>query len=155
MSAVLQDSPRVRGMRRGDIDAVLGIERAAYDYPWSANIFNECMKAGYVCRACLNEPELVGYGIMSMAAGECHIMNLCVDPLYHGSGYGLQLMNDLLAIAGRSRIQIAFLEVRTSNRRAHGLYQFLGFNEVGIRKNYYPARGGREDACVLAKTLNP
>jgi ribosomal-protein-alanine N-acetyltransferase len=81
-------------------------------------------------------------------------MNLCVDPEQHGNGYGALLMTDLLAIARRSHAHIAFLEVRTSNQRAHSLYHNLGFNEVGIRKNYYPARKGREDAYVLARTLD-
>lgn len=141
-------------MSRSDVDAVLGIERAAYDFPWSANVFVECMRAGYVCRVCFDDAVMVGYGIMSMGAGECHVMNLCVYPPEHGKGYGSLLMDDLLAIAGRARVRIAFLEVRTSNRRAHALYQHLGFNEVGIRKNYYPARRGREDAYVLARTMD-
>lgn len=154
MSAVIENRICVRSMSERDIDAVLDIERAAYDFPWSASVFSECIKAGYVCRVCFNGTELVGYGIMSMGAGECHIMNLCVHPQRHGSGYGSLLMSDLLTIAGRSNTHMVFLEVRTSNRRAHALYHQLGFNEIGVRKNYYPARRGREDAYVLAKTLN-
>lgn len=154
MSAVLDHEAHVRTMNERDIEAVLGIERAAYDFPWSANIFTECMKAGYVCRVCLSGIDVVGYGIMSVGAGESHIMNLCVHPDQSGNGYGSFLMEDLLAIARRSRVRIAFLEVRTSNRRAHSLYQHLGFNEIGVRKNYYPAKKGREDAYVLAKTMD-
>lgn len=154
MSAVLDHQGHIRTMCHRDIEPVLDIERAAYDFPWSAGIFSECMNAGYVCRVCFNEVEMAGYGIMSVGAGECHIMNLCVHPEQHGNGYGSLLMADLLAIAKRSNAHIAFLEVRTSNRRAHALYQHLGFNEVGIRKNYYPARRGREDAYVLAKTMD-
>jgi len=153
MSAVVKQQPYIRAMSREDIDTVLEIERAAYDFPWSPNIFGECMKAGYVCRVCIAHRHMVGYGIMSIGAGECHIMNLCVHPLCHGRGYGSSLMTDLLAAAQRARARIAFLEVRTSNQRAHNLYQQLGFNEVGMRKNYYPARRGREDAYVLAKSL--
>lgn len=153
MSAVVDQAPYIRDMSGRDIDAVLEIERAAYDFPWSANIFNECIKVGYVCRVCFSDSRMVGYGIMSMGAGECHIMNLCVDPAQQGRGYGSNLMADLLSIAQRSRTRIAFLEVRISNHRAHALYQLLGFNEVGTRKNYYPARRGREDAYVLAKTI--
>lgn len=154
MSAVVDNKPHIRTMGRRDIDAVLGIERAAYDFPWSANIFGECLKVGYVCRVCLNGAGLAGYGIMSVGAGECHIMNLCVHPEQTGNGYGSLLMADLLNIARRSNAHMAFLEVRTSNRRAHLLYQHLGFNEVGIRKNYYPALKGREDAYVLARTID-
>lgn len=154
MSAVVDPRPRVRTMGERDIDGVVGIERAAYDFPWTANIFAECMKAGYVCRVCVSGVDLVGYGIMSMGAGESHIMNLCVHPDESGNGYGSLLMEDMLSIARRSGVRITFLEVRTSNRRAHSLYQYLGFNEVGVRKNYYPAKKGREDAYVLAKTMN-
>lgn len=137
-----------------DIESVLAIERAGYDFPWSANVFSECIKAGYVCRVCFTNMDMMGYGIMSVGAGECHVMNLCVHPVQHGNGYGALLMDDLLAIAKRSHARIAFLEVRTSNRRAHALYQYLGFNEVGVRKDYYPALKGREDAYVLARTLD-
>lgn len=154
MSAVVKHESHVRTMNERDIEGVLGIERAAYDFPWSANIFAECMKAGYVCRVCVSGIDPVGYGIMSVGAGESHIMNLCVHPDQSGNGYGSLLMEDLLAIARRSRVRIAFLEVRTSNRRAHSLYQYLGFNEIGVRKNYYPAKKGREDAYVLAKTMD-
>lgn len=154
MSAVVDHQAHIRSMGGSDIEMVLDIERAAYDFPWSASIFSECMKAGYVCRVCCVATDVVGYGIMSVGAGECHIMNLCVDPPRNGSGYGSLLMADLLAIARRSHAHIAFLEVRFSNQRAHSLYQYLGFNEVGIRKNYYPARRGREDAYVLARTLD-
>lgn len=154
MSAVVDARPRVRSMSERDIEGVVGIERAAYDFPWNANIFAECMKAGYVCRVCVSGVDLVGYGIMSMGAGESHIMNLCVHPDESGNGYGSLLMEDMLSIARRSGVRITFLEVRTSNRRAHSLYQYLGFNEVGVRKNYYPAKKGREDAYVLAKTMN-
>lgn len=154
MSAVVDQEPSIRSMSDRDIRAVLDIERAAYDFPWSANIFAECVRAGYVCRVCVNGSEPAGYGIMSVGAGECHIMNLCVHPAQSGNGYGSLLMADLLAIAQRSNVQIAFLEVRMSNRRAHSLYQYLGFNEIGIRKNYYPAQKGREDAYVLAKSLD-
>lgn len=154
MSAVVDSEPRVRSMGHDDIEAVLEVEHAAYDFPWSANIFADCMKAGYICRVCLSGSALVGYGIMSLGAGECHVMNLCVHPEHSGNGYGSLLLTDLLDIARRSNAHIAFLEVRTSNRRAHALYQYMGFNEVGIRKNYYPAQKGREDAFVLAKTLD-
>lgn len=154
MSAVLDHKTYIRTMSEHDIEAVLAIERAAYDFPWSMNIFVECIKAGYVCRVCCSNDQVTGYAIMSLGAGECHIMNVCVCPREQGNGYGSLLMADLLAIAKRANTQIAFLEVRTSNRRAHALYQYLGFNEVGIRKNYYPARQGREDAYVLAKTID-
>jgi ribosomal-protein-alanine N-acetyltransferase len=154
MSAVLESQVHVRTMSLEDIEQVLEVERAAYDFPWTANVFSECLKAGYVCRVCIYDGVIVGYGIMSMGAGECHIMNLCVEPGRHGNGYGSLLMNDLLDIAGQARTRMAFLEVRISNRRAHALYQHLGFNEIGIRKSYYPARRGREDAYVLAKTLD-
>jgi ribosomal-protein-alanine N-acetyltransferase len=153
MSAVLDHRTYIRTMSEHDIETVIAIEQQAYDFPWSMSIFLECIRAEYVCRVCLNNDELMGYGIMSLGAGECHIMNVCVCPLEQGNGYGSLLMDDLLAIAKRANTHIAFLEVRISNRRAHALYQHLGFNEVAIRRNYYPAPQGREDAYVLAKTI--
>ena len=96
---------------------------------------------------------IVGHGILSVGAGEAHLLNVCVNPYFQGNGYGRVLVEHMVSQA-RSQAAISmFLEVRASNQVAYQLYEKLGFNEVGVRENYYPAFVGREDALVLAIEL--
>ena len=143
----------LRPMRDGDLPAVLKVERAAYQYPWTDGIFRDCMRVGYCCWAAMIQGEIVGYGIMSVTGGECHIVNLCVHPQRQGQGLGRSILRRLLAIGRSHGADTAFLEVRISNRRAIALYEAEGFGEVGLRRGYYPAGGGREDAIVMAKAV--
>lgn len=141
-------------MQAPDLQAVVGIEQSAYKFPWTVGIFRDCLRTGYVCRVCEDESGVVGYGIMSITAGECHILNICVHKESQRLGFGTRLLEHLLDVACQNRGRVAFLEVRKSNIRAYSLYTGLGFNEIGERRNYYPAaRGKREHAVVLAKML--
>jgi ribosomal-protein-alanine N-acetyltransferase len=154
MSAVVSPlSPVIRPMRETDLLSVMAIERASYEFPWTTLIFRDCMRAGYECHAYDSQQGLLGYGIMSLAAGECHLLNICIHPDYRRQGFASQLIETLLERARAQRARVALLEVRVSNDVAHRLYMRLGFSEIGLRRNYYPARRGREDALVLAKDL--
>ena len=92
---------------------------------------------------------------MSVGAGEAHILNVCVHPEYRSRGLGSRLLQRLLTLARKHGADTAFLEVRISNRAALGLYQKLGFNEIGLRRGYYPLEDGKEDAVLLALSLTP
>jgi len=158
MVAVLRDLPIVlRAMQAADLPRVLAVERAAYTSPWSEGIFRDCLRVHYCCLVgeCLG--EVVAHGIMNVAAGECHVLNLCVHPNHHGRGIGRRLLRRLLALARQHEADTAFLEVRASNAGAIGLYLSEGFDEIGRRKGYYPApdpsSGGREDAVMMARAL--
>ncbi|HEX7044235.1 MAG TPA: ribosomal protein S18-alanine N-acetyltransferase [Burkholderiales bacterium] len=155
MSAAIvsPDRPRLRPMRESDLNAVLEVERAAYEFPWSRAIFRDCLRVGYHCFVYEAAGTLCGHGIMSIGAEECHLLNICVHPDYQRRGLGRALVKFLLAFAQRKRAQVALLEVRVSNAGAYKLYTQLGFDEIGIRKDYYPARNGREDAIILARDL--
>ena len=154
MSAVVKNlGLNLRVMTVGDLPKVMKIECAAYEFPWSEGIFRDCMRVGYVCWVCEQDAVVQAYGVMSVAVNECHILNLCVKPGEQGQGLGRLVLRELLGFARRRRVDTAFLEVRPSNRRAMALYLSEGFNEMGRRKNYYPAKRGREDALVLAKAL--
>jgi ribosomal-protein-alanine N-acetyltransferase len=154
MSAILQDPLLLlRPMTEDDLDDVLVIEEATYDFPWTKGIFRDCLRVGYCCWVCMLGKRLVGYGLISVAVGECHILNLCIDPELRGKGLGRHLMKHLLNIARQHKAEMAFLEVRPSNKEALALYESLGFNEVGRRRRYYPAKKGREDALLLARNL--
>jgi ribosomal-protein-alanine N-acetyltransferase len=154
MSAVLKDPGFwLRPMDQSDIDAVLAVEQAAYPYPWSDGIFRDCLRVGYCCWVAMARGQVIGYGVMSIGAGECHILNLCVHPERQGQGLGRRILRRLLAIARTHGADTALLEVRVSNRRAIGLYEAEGFGEVGLRRGYYPADGGSEDAIVMARAI--
>lgn len=143
----------IRTMLEPDVATVVAIERAAYQFPWSEGIFRDCLRVGYVCRvACIGD-DLVGYGVMSVGAGEAHILNLCVNAHSRCQGIGKQLLKYLVERARSAGMGEAFLEVRPSNTAAIRLYQSMGFEQVGIRRGYYQAVGGREDAAVLKLAL--
>jgi len=142
-----------RLMKRRDLPAVNGIENAAYEFPWEPATFRDCLKTGYCCWVGEKAGKVVVYGILTVGAGESHILNICVDPQCQGQGFGRLMLQKLMAVAAGHRAEMMILEVRPSNLRAVKLYLDLGFNEIGTRKGYYPARGGREDALVLARML--
>ncbi len=143
----------MRPMRGEDIPAVMGVETAAYPHPWTEGIFRDCLRVGYCCWVLMASGEIVGYGVMSVAAGECHILNMCVHPQARRQGLGRRILRRLLA-SGRSRnADTAFLEVRASNRAALGLYSQEGFCKVGGRRGYYPLAADREDAVIMARPL--
>jgi ribosomal-protein-alanine N-acetyltransferase len=147
--------PVLRPMRVEDLDAVAKIEAEAYEFPWTLGIFRDCLRAGYSCWSLAHPHEIVGYGVLSVAAREAHVLNVCVRPAEQSKGHGRRLMKRLIDLARWHRAERIFLEVRPSNPRAIGLYHDLGFNEIGRRPNYYPAQFGREDALVLAMELLP
>ena len=154
MSAVLSDGlPHLRDMQEADVPAVLAIERVAYEFPWNEGILRDCFKFGYVCKLYESSAGIIGYGIISIGAGECHFLNICIAPPYQQQGHGARMVAHLLQAARQAHARMALLEVRVSNTAAFRLYHKMGFNEIGARKDYYPARVGREDALVLAREL--
>ncbi len=140
-------------MCEADLSQVLTVEHASYEFPWTPGIFHDCLRVGYKCYVYEGPSGLIGHGVMSVAAGECHILNVCVHPDWQRRGLGRQLVQFLLDVARQNGVQTALLEVRASNTAAYHLYIDLGFNEVGVRQKYYPARDGREDAIILALEL--
>lgn len=142
-------------MKQVDIDAVAAIENRSYVFPWTPGIFRDCLRAGHQCWVLEAGTQLLGYGVLSAAAGEAHILNICIAPEYQGRGHGRRLLRRLIDLARWHKAQQVFLEVRPSNPAAIALYRDEGFNEIGQRPNYYPAAKGREDAIVMALELLP
>lgn len=153
MSAAVDPRTQIRLMLPSDLKAVAHVERAAYRYPWSHGIFRDCLLAGYYSLVLEIGGDAAGYGIMSIAAGEAHILNLCVHPSYQHIGFGRRLLHALVFRAQESEAAKIFLEVRPSNRVALHLYVSFGFEQIDIRSGYYQAEVGREDAIVLALDL--
>jgi ribosomal-protein-alanine N-acetyltransferase len=151
----LRDVPEIhiRPMMEIDLPEVAIIERKSYAFPWSENIFRDCLRVGYTCRALDLSGQIIGYGVMSLGAGEAHVLNVCVRDEFRSRGFGRRLLEHLLERAAASGVHEAFLEVRPSNTAAIRLYQRLGFEQIGIRRGYYQAVDGREDAIVLKLEL--
>jgi len=140
----------IRPMLEADLDGILEIEGRAYPYPWSRGVFKDCLRSGYSCWVADLDKSIRGYGVLSVAAGESHILNVCIDPDCQGGGFGRAMMHHLMERAEDFHAEAIYLEVRPSNKSAYQLYTSLGFNEVGHRKDYYPDPSGREDALIMA-----
>lgn len=151
-----KDLMRVRKMYPDDLPDVLNIEALNYKFPWSEGVFKDCFRAmnyvNWVCEA--PNDVIVGYCILSVAAGEAHIMNISVSPEFQRQGAARKMMDHVIEYA-RSRAEKLFLEVRPSNVGAVALYRKVGFREIGVRKGYYPTPNGREDAIMFALDLVP
>jgi ribosomal-protein-alanine N-acetyltransferase len=144
----------IRPMAEADLAAVMAVETAGYEFPWTEAILRDCLRVGYSCWVLVTADGMSGHAVMSlMAPGECHVLNVCVRPDLQGRGLGRELMAHLIATARGHGATLLLLEVRPSNQPALALYRSLGFNELGLRRDYYPARHGREDGLVLALEL--
>lgn len=151
MSAVvaIPDSPLYRPMHDNDIAAVMQIEKRAYRFHWSEGIFRDCLRVGYGCWIMELAGNIGGYGILSLVVGEAHLLNICVAPEWQGLGYGRLLLEHFIELARERGAYQMLLEVRPSNKPALRLYHTRGFEQVGLRKHYYPGEHGREDALIL------
>ncbi len=145
----------LRSMRESDLDEVFAVELRAYPFPWTRKIFHDCLMASYPAWVFEQNGRIVGYGLVSVAADEGHVLNVCTAPEAQGQGLGRRMLRTLIQSARARGAQRLFLEVRPSNRTAIALYHDEGFNEIGRRPRYYPAREGREDAIVMAIELLP
>lgn len=153
MSARVRPELPVRPMTIADVPAVIGIEELAYPYPWTEGIFRDCLRSGYHGFLQEDGRGVIAYAMITVAVGEAHLLNLAVAPRRQGAGLGRLLLRHVCRQAVALGADIMFLEVRPSNVQAVALYLDEGFCEVGIRRGYYPARIGREDAMVMARTL--
>ncbi len=149
MNAAVAPLPRLRPLHERDLHALMQIENRAYPFPWTEGIFRDCLRAGYECWVLEDGGALLGYGVLSTAAGEAHLLNLCINPDWQSRGLGRMLVRRMLDLARWHRVTQVFLEVRPSNPNAIALYHSEGFNQIGCRTNYYPAHAGREDAIVM------
>jgi ribosomal-protein-alanine N-acetyltransferase len=150
MIAVAKDlPPTIRPMCQSDIAGISAIENDTYDFPWSSGIFRDCLLAGYTNIVLDHDGDVVGYGVMSIAAGEAHLLNICVEGNLRRNGEGRRLLGHLLGVAREAISERVFLEVRPSNEIAMALYHSVGFSVLGIRPAYYKSTQGSEDAVVL------
>ena len=155
VNPVVRELPEItfRPMREADLDAVLSIEREAYEFPWSREIFRDCLRVGYSCRVLESDGAVNAYGMLQVAAGKSRLLNLCVRRRLHRRGLGRRLLALMIDVARSRDTDSVLLEVRPGNGAARGLYNSMGFVSVGVSRGYYPARNGREDAMILCRAL--
>ena len=153
VNAAVKPLPRLRPLHERDLATLIQIENRAYPFPWTEGIFRDCLRAGYECWVLEDAGQILGYGVLSSAAGEAHLLNVCVNPDWQGRGLGRLLVRRLLDLARWHHAQQVYLEVRPSNPGAIALYVSEGFSEIGRRVSYYPAPAGREDAIVMGLQL--
>jgi len=156
-AAVEADTPCTpvrRAMTVGDLASVMAIEVRAYSHPWSQGNFVDSLAAGHLAEVLVAD-RLLGYFVAMPGVDELHLLNLTVGPEHQGQGHGSTLLEAVLGLARAHRLPTVWLEVRASNERARALYMRRGFEEVGLRRGYYPATRGREDAVVMRRQLEP
>ena len=144
----------MRLMQTTDLSELMVGELASYPYPWTQGNFEDCLKNNaYTCLVFEKNNQLYGHVVISIVLKEAHILNICIYPDSQNKGYGRILLQEAEAIALHKGAEMCFLEVRPSNKSGLHLYRSEAYNEIGLRKKYYPADDGREDAIVMAKTL--
>lgn len=153
MTAVLKPAIELRPMAEADLPAVMAIEKAIYAFPWTQGNFRDSLAAGYGCWIYARNGEMIGYAVVMPAADEAHLLNLSIAAVFQKQGYGSLLLRRLCEVAREHGARLIFLEVRPSNVAGLRLYERHDFQRVGLRREYYPAQVGREDALVLALPL--
>jgi ribosomal-protein-alanine N-acetyltransferase len=152
MSA-LNPQYQFRPMTEADLDAIMEIEPHIYSHPWSRGNFSDSLVSGYSAWVLLDGTKIIGYALMMMVLDEAHLLNLSVAKAYQKQGLGRLLLEHMITIAKKHAAANMFLEVRPSNISAIALYENMGFNEMAVRRGYYPAHNGREDAVLMGLAL--
>jgi ribosomal-protein-alanine N-acetyltransferase len=153
MSARPEETLSHRRMVSGDLGRIAAIEAQIYSHPWTRGNFADSLAAAYECWVSEDGGEIAGYGVMMVAAGEAHLLNLSVAAQRQRRGFGTELLLFLFDVAREGGATRIFLEVRPSNAGARALYEKIGFARIGMRRGYYPAAQGQEDAIVMERAL--
>lgn len=140
-------------MAESDLDAVAALEAGLQPFPWTRGNFADSLHAGYSAWVARLGGELIGFSVVMRVLDEAHLLNIGVVEKYQGRGHGARLLRNAMVAARHGGIHRMFLEVRPSNTRAVELYRHFGFQQLGRRRDYYPATIGREDALVFEKEL--
>ena len=153
MNAVLKPSIQMRPMQMADLDAIMQIEPTIFPFPWSRGNFSDSLNSGYSCWVMELDGDIMGYGVLMMILDEAHLLNISIASNQQGRGFGRTLLEHMMQLGQHHGGLNMFLEVRPSNVAAIALYESMGFNEMAIRRNYYPAKQGREDAVLMGMAL--
>jgi [ribosomal protein S18]-alanine N-acetyltransferase len=153
MNAIPKPQVAFRPMQKDDLDTIVAIEQVIFPYPWTRGNFLDSLNAGHSCWVMQQDATIVGYAVVMMVLDEAHLLNISVAKAMQGNGLGRLLLEHVMQIGRQYGGLNMFLEVRPSNTSALRLYESIGFNEMAIRRNYYPAKHGREDAVLMGAAL--
>jgi [ribosomal protein S18]-alanine N-acetyltransferase len=155
LAALSKNHARVRKVVLEDLAAIAAIEGEAYAFPWSMGNFVDSINAAYDFWALAEGPTLIAYCVVMWLPDEAHLLNITVAPEHQNQGFGRRFLHWVFDDARKRGAQSLMLEVRPSNVGARALYSALGFEQIGLRKSYYPSwNNSREDALVLSKALS-
>ena len=147
-------SVKIRPMIFSDLETVAAIEKSIYPFPWSIGNFKTSLSNGYCCQVCILSTRLAGYLVLMMSVDDAHLLTIGVAKTNQRQGVGAYLLSHALKSSKKFGAKKLFLEVRPTNEKALRLYRHFGFKQIGVRKNYYPAKEGREDALVFMRELD-
>jgi len=143
----------LRDMTEADLDAVLGIEREVHAHPWTRGNFSDALHSKYLCKVYESEQGMLGYAVLMWAVDEAELLDIAIAAQHQRQGWGRKLLEEMIVLARRNDMRRVVLEVRASNAAAIGLYKSMGFADIGLRRDYYPAENGREDAILMGREL--
>jgi [ribosomal protein S18]-alanine N-acetyltransferase len=145
----MQSAPQLRDMSWDDLDAVLAIEQQVHKHPWTRGMFNDALAHGYLCKIYAQDNEIVGYAVLMPALDEVHLLDISIARAHQRKGFGENILNTIKYLSFEHGFLRIILEVRRSNLAAYALYRKVGYRDIGVRRDYYPADNGREDALVM------
>jgi [ribosomal protein S18]-alanine N-acetyltransferase len=143
----------LRDMTDADLDDVLRIECEVHAHPWTRGNFSDALHSKYLCKVYESEPGMLGYAVLMLAVDEAELLDIAIAAPHQRQGWGHKLLEEMMVLARRHDMRRVVLEVRASNAAAIGLYRSMGFADIGLRRDYYPAENGREDAILMGCEL--
>jgi ribosomal-protein-alanine N-acetyltransferase len=143
----------LRDMTEADLDVVLHIEREVHAHPWTLGNFSDALRSKYVCKVYEVNKKTLGYAVLMQAVDEAELLDIAIDAQHQRHGWGRKLLEEMMVLARRADMHRVVLEVRASNVAALGLYRSMGFADIGLRRDYYQAENGREDAILMGREL--
>ena len=139
--------------KENDLSAIELIENEVHAYPWTRGNFLDSLKSNHTCLMMKVNDEIIGFSVIMFVLDECHLLNISIKISMQKQGYGSHLLNEVIRRANLAYSKTIYLEVRISNQAAIHLYDKHGFNEMSIRKDYYRAKEGREDAVLMGLVI--
>ncbi len=149
----LVQQPEISRMTAEDLDAVVALEASLQDFPWSRGHFGDSLAAGHEMRVLRLGGDVVGFSVAMSIVDEAHLLVIGVDRRHQRCGHGTRLLRQVIETARAGGAARLLLEVRPANTQAVAFYQDFGFARIGVRRGYYPALAGREDALVFEMEL--
>jgi ribosomal-protein-alanine N-acetyltransferase len=143
----------LRDMTPADLDAVLRVEREVHAHPWTRGNFSDALRSKYQCTVFESDGNMLGYAVLMLAVDESELLDIAIDAARQRQGWGQRLLDEMMVLARHFGMHRMVLEVRASNKAAIALYRKAGFRDIGLRRDYYQAENGREDAILMGREL--